>query len=415
MAIWISKWPRSVFHHFHEYLHSRWKSDSAGAPSSAPSRGHLPFLEAGFRHQHELYGLRPGDVAVIAKQPAGLGIITSPCRFRRAQRRARELFSFRRNLDRHRCLRGLGDPMKLRRHDELATTPPLPVAPVPGGLLLIAMTARARRSCVCASRTWCITLRPSRRLRCVGRRHSSRERRNLNRHAFPRAGKRKKGVCRLPSWCGQPGGKFQHLIRTWNGARIPHRRGSLPVSLGRRERQFYVLAVAGTFSRAPRRALRQETVTQDSAEMPVFDPEAMPFTKEWVSKHLRLDVFQERIRPRSFAHAALESFLGGRRVSYMSWVTDREVNERDGRKARQKQTMRVTVRNLVPLASPLFTDSGPFSPPTGMPSTRSCPECPPTGQRFGGSGLPRARRPLTAPASPVFSLEHGAWSNQRPF
>ena len=81
----------------------------------------------------------------------------------------------------------------------------------------------------------------------------------------------------------QPGGKFQHLYSHVEG-------------WGRPGRQFYVLGWSqGTF-RVHRDALSgKETVTQDSAEMPVFDPEAHAFTKMGV-KNLRLDVFQERIR-----------------------------------------------------------------------------------------------------------------------
>ena len=39
----------------------------------------------------------------------------------------------------------------------------------------------------------------------------------------------------------------------------------------------------------------KETVTQDSAEIPIFDPEANAFTKMGV-KNLRVAVFQERVR-----------------------------------------------------------------------------------------------------------------------
>jgi hypothetical protein len=65
---------------------------------------------------------------------------------------------------------------------------------------------------------------------------------------------------------------------------------------GRPGRQFYVLGWSqGTF-RIHRDTLSgKETVTQDSAEMPVFDPETHAFTKMGV-KNLRLDVFQERLR-----------------------------------------------------------------------------------------------------------------------
>ena len=95
----------------------------------------------------------------------------------------------------------------------------------------------------------------------------------------------------------QPGGKFQHLISHVEGA--PEFRVGEEVYLflwGRPGRQFYVLGWSqGTF-RVRRDALSgKETVTQDSAEMPVFDPETHAFTKMGV-KNLRLDVFQERVR-----------------------------------------------------------------------------------------------------------------------
>ena len=95
----------------------------------------------------------------------------------------------------------------------------------------------------------------------------------------------------------QPGGKFQHLVSHVEGA--PEFRIGEEVYLflwGRPGRQFYVLGWSqGTF-RVHRDALSgKETVTQDSAEMPVFDPETHAFTKMGV-KNLRIDVFQERVR-----------------------------------------------------------------------------------------------------------------------
>jgi hypothetical protein len=95
----------------------------------------------------------------------------------------------------------------------------------------------------------------------------------------------------------QPGGKFQHLISHVEGA--PEFRVGEEVYLflwGRPGRQFYVLGWSqGTF-RVHRDALSgKETITQDSAETPVFDPEAHAFTKMGV-KNLRIEVFQERVR-----------------------------------------------------------------------------------------------------------------------
>ncbi|HXR34202.1 MAG TPA: hypothetical protein VN830_10860 [Verrucomicrobiae bacterium] len=95
----------------------------------------------------------------------------------------------------------------------------------------------------------------------------------------------------------QPGGKFQHLVSHVEGT--PEFRVGEEVYLflwGRPGRQFYVLGWSqGTF-RVHHDALSdKETVTQDSAEIPVFDPEVNAFTKMGV-KNLRIDVFQERIR-----------------------------------------------------------------------------------------------------------------------
>ena len=95
----------------------------------------------------------------------------------------------------------------------------------------------------------------------------------------------------------QPGGRFQHVISHVEGA--PEFRVGEEVYLflwGRPGRQFYVLGWSqGTF-RVHRDALSgKETVTQDSAETPVFDPEAHAFTKMGV-KNLRIEVFQERVR-----------------------------------------------------------------------------------------------------------------------
>ena len=103
----------------------------------------------------------------------------------------------------------------------------------------------------------------------------------------------------LPTWIvvREPGGKYQHLYARVEGA--PEFRIGEEVYLflwGRPGRQFYVLGWSqGTF-RVHRDALTgKETVTQDSAEIPVFDPEEHAFIKMGV-KNLRIDVFQERLR-----------------------------------------------------------------------------------------------------------------------
>jgi len=95
----------------------------------------------------------------------------------------------------------------------------------------------------------------------------------------------------------QPGGKYQHLTSHVEGA--PEFRIGEEVYLflwGHPGRQFHVLGWSqGTF-RVHRDALSgRETVTQDSAEIPIFDPETHAFTKMGV-KNLRLEVFQERLR-----------------------------------------------------------------------------------------------------------------------
>jgi hypothetical protein len=95
----------------------------------------------------------------------------------------------------------------------------------------------------------------------------------------------------------QPGGKFQHLQSHVEGA--PEFRPGEEVYLflsGQPGRQFLIVGWAqGTFR--IRRDLRSggETVTQDSAETPVFDPASDTFTKSGV-KNLSVDIFEQRLR-----------------------------------------------------------------------------------------------------------------------
>jgi hypothetical protein len=95
----------------------------------------------------------------------------------------------------------------------------------------------------------------------------------------------------------QPGGKFQNVNSHVDGA--PEFRPGEEVYLclwGKPGRQFNVVGWSqGTFRihRDPHTGI--ESVTQDSAEIPVFDPQSQAFTKTGV-KNLRLDVFRERIR-----------------------------------------------------------------------------------------------------------------------
>jgi hypothetical protein len=94
----------------------------------------------------------------------------------------------------------------------------------------------------------------------------------------------------------QPGGKFQHLHSHVEGA--PDFRPGEEVYLflsGQHGRQFLIIGWAqGTFR--IHRDLRSggETVTQDSAETPVFDPASESFTKTG-AKNLSIDIFEQRL------------------------------------------------------------------------------------------------------------------------
>jgi hypothetical protein len=94
----------------------------------------------------------------------------------------------------------------------------------------------------------------------------------------------------------QPGGKFQHLHSRVEG--VPEFHPGEEVYLFLAEHpggQFLIVGWAqGTFR--IHRELRSggETVTQDSAEVPVFDPASNSFTKAGV-KNLALDAFEQRL------------------------------------------------------------------------------------------------------------------------
>jgi hypothetical protein len=94
----------------------------------------------------------------------------------------------------------------------------------------------------------------------------------------------------------QPGGRFQHLHSHVEGA--PEFRPGEEVYLflsGQPGRQFLIVGWAqGTFR--IHRDLRSgsETVTQDSAETPVFDPASNSFAKSGV-KNLSIDAFEQRL------------------------------------------------------------------------------------------------------------------------
>jgi hypothetical protein len=94
----------------------------------------------------------------------------------------------------------------------------------------------------------------------------------------------------------QPGGKFQHLHSHVDGT--PEFRPGEEVYLflsGHPDRQFLIVGWSqGTFR--IHRDLRSggETVTQDSAETPAFDPASGAFTKTGV-KNLSIDIFEQRV------------------------------------------------------------------------------------------------------------------------
>lgn len=93
-----------------------------------------------------------------------------------------------------------------------------------------------------------------------------------------------------------PGGKFGHLQSYVDG--VPEFRPGEEVFLfltGRPGKQFCIVGwTQGTFR--IRKDLRTgfEVVTQDSAEVPVFDPRERQFTKAGV-KSLRMDLFLEKL------------------------------------------------------------------------------------------------------------------------
>ena len=94
----------------------------------------------------------------------------------------------------------------------------------------------------------------------------------------------------------QPGGKFQHLHSHVEGA--PEFRPGEEVYLFLSAHSSGHFLIVGWAQGAFRihRDLRSggETVTQDSAETPVFDPASNSFTKVGV-KNLSLDVFEQRL------------------------------------------------------------------------------------------------------------------------
>jgi hypothetical protein len=94
----------------------------------------------------------------------------------------------------------------------------------------------------------------------------------------------------------QPGGKLQNLHSHVDGS--PEFRPGEEVYLflmGKPGKQFNVVGWSqGTFRIHRDAGNGSETVTQDSAEIPVYDPESQEFRKTGF-KNLRIDVFVERI------------------------------------------------------------------------------------------------------------------------
>jgi len=93
-----------------------------------------------------------------------------------------------------------------------------------------------------------------------------------------------------------PGGKFQHLHSHIDG--VPEFREGEEVFLfltGQPGRPFYIVGwTQGTFRIRKDLRTGMEAVTQDSADVPVFDPGAHKFATAGV-KDLRIDLFLEKL------------------------------------------------------------------------------------------------------------------------
>jgi hypothetical protein len=93
-----------------------------------------------------------------------------------------------------------------------------------------------------------------------------------------------------------PGGKFQHLHSHVDGVPEFHQGEEAYLFLiGQPGRQFYIVGwTQGTFRIRKDFRTGAETVTQDSADVPVFDPEANKFEKSGI-RNLRMDQFLEKL------------------------------------------------------------------------------------------------------------------------
>jgi hypothetical protein len=106
----------------------------------------------------------------------------------------------------------------------------------------------------------------------------------------------------------QPGGKLLHLHSHVEGT--PQFRPSEEVYLflsGHPGREFYIVGwTQGTFRIRRDPVSNIETVTQDSAEIPVFDPATETFTREG-TKNLPAEIFEQRIERETFRQAEITS------------------------------------------------------------------------------------------------------------
>ena len=105
-----------------------------------------------------------------------------------------------------------------------------------------------------------------------------------------------KGFLPSPIIVRMPGGTFQHLNSHVDG--VPEFRPGEEVyvfSIGQPGRQFHIVGWSqGTFRIHKDFHTGLETVTQDSAGVPVFDPQTNKFIKSGV-KNLRMDRFLEKL------------------------------------------------------------------------------------------------------------------------
>jgi hypothetical protein len=106
----------------------------------------------------------------------------------------------------------------------------------------------------------------------------------------------------------QPGGKLLHLHSHVEGTPqfLPTEEVYLFLS-GRPGRQFFIVGwTQGTFRIRHDPVSNIETVTQDSAEIPVFDPATETFTREG-TKNLPAEIFEQRIQRETLRQAETNS------------------------------------------------------------------------------------------------------------